>query len=209
MLVDRALQDFVAACSSANNFVSRAHTQDARGHFHLTESERELVTVAAFLRLFISWETFLENTFLLYMLGNPTRLGANIRTFVVPNDLEHATSLLLGAQRQKFIDWSTPDTLRNLAPIIFEDGKPFLTAINGCHAQLLDMKTVRNATAHSTSTTKRALNSLASRMLNHSITNITPAEFLLSIQPSSHPSKTIMESYIEVLQLAAQLIAEG
>ena len=85
----------------------------------------------------------------------------------------------------------------------------FGAAIDGCHADLLDMKIVRNATAHSTSSTYKALNGLASRKLGRTVTNFTPPDLLLSTLPGSFPPKTLMQSYVEILQTAAEMIANG
>ena len=125
MAVDRAFNTFLDACATSNGYVSRAHTQDSDGKFHLNKDERDLVTVAAFLRLFIAWESFLEETFVLYMMGKLSRNGLSVKAYVSPVDVAHASRMLLGVQRQKFIDWSTPDTLRALAPVVFHQGGPF------------------------------------------------------------------------------------
>lgn len=207
MPVNQALNTFQDACNSADTFVTRAHSQDSSGNFFLNVDERDLVTVAAFLRMFIAWETFLETTFLLYMVGTPSRLGANITTYVHPLNLEHARNILVGNQR--FIDWSTPDTVRILSQSIFDNGAPFAIPISSCHADLLDMKTVRNATAHTTLTTMRTLDGLATRKLGHPVANTTAAAFLLSTLPGSAPPVTLFRYYMDIVLTAASLIANG
>lgn len=106
-------------------------------------------------------------------------------------------------------DWSTPDTVRVLASAVFDAGGPFVAALGSSHQDLLDLKTIRNATAHMITTTQAALDSLATRKLQHRKANMTAAAVLLSTNPSSTPPETIFQSYVQMLLTLAGLIADA
>ena len=106
-------------------------------------------------------------------------------------------------------DWSTPDTVRVLASAVFDAGGPFVAALGSSHQDLLDLKTIRNATAHMITTTQAALDSLATLKLQHRKANMTAAAVLLSTNPSSTPPETIFQSYVQMLLTLAGLIADA
>jgi hypothetical protein len=162
---------------------------------------------SAFLRLFIAWETFIEDTFIHYMVGTPSARGIVLNRYVAPLDMQHAQSIALGNTR--FVDWATPDAVRRLAGLYFHLGDPFESVLSGIHADLLDLKTVRNAAAHLSSTTTAQLDALASRKLGTPVANIGVAAFVTSPDPASVPGESILQTYERSLDAAADLIANA
>jgi len=87
------------------------------------QNQREFITDSAYLKIFIAWETFLEDSFIQYMLGEHSISGKVISCCVQPTDKKHANNLLIGTQR--YVDWSNPEIIRKLCNLYFKSGNPF------------------------------------------------------------------------------------
>lgn len=208
MSLNDSLTAFRSSITEANGFISLAFQQDSNGKYVLPQNQREFITDSAFLKIFIAWETFLEDCFIQYMLGEPSILGNTITRYIQPKNKDHAHSLLIGTQR--YVDWSNPDTLRTLCNIYFEDrNNPFERSISSLFSDLRDLKTIRNAAAHLSSTTQPQLDSLGSKKLKKPLHNLKVFDVIFAIDPDSNPSKTFFTTYIDKLDVAAEGIANG
>jgi hypothetical protein len=65
-LID-SLTTFRGSVAEANGFIDLAFQQDGNGNYALPQNQREFITDSAYLKIFIAWETFLENCFIKYM----------------------------------------------------------------------------------------------------------------------------------------------
>jgi len=74
---------------------------------------------------------------------------------------------------------------------------------------LNDLKTIRNAAAHLSSTTSTQLDSLAGRLLGSPQTNITVSQLIFSIDPASITGDTIFTTYLTKLDIVAEGITNG
>jgi hypothetical protein len=157
--------------------------------------------------MFIAWETFLEESFLNYLTGKRTILHTSIPKHARPIDLNHAINLTIGVN--SYFDWSRPDAVIKLSKLFFNNGEPFHTTIAAIQSDIFDMKTIRNAAAHLSSTTSTSLDSLSSRLLGVPITNMKAANLLLTNLPGTIPVTTIINNYIQLLDVAVQQISEG
>jgi hypothetical protein len=166
-----------------------------------------MIVEAALLRTFVAWETFLESSFVQYMMGEVTASGRMIPCYASPPSLEHAMRMLIGTLT--FVDWSAPDKVRKLAKLYFPGGDPFETVISSVTSDIYDLKSIRNASAHTSSTTQRALDGLASRKLQTPVANISVTDFVLTVDPTSPVGGTILQNYVTVLDAAATRIAYG
>jgi len=137
------------------------HETDTSGRYTRSLSERSLVTNACFLNAFVAFEEFLEASFVHYMTGRMSTAQWRPTKFSRGLDADHAHRMLTGNSRH--VDWSTPNTVLKLADLYFKDGEPFRTPIASSHSHFLQMKTVRNSTAHASVTTQISLNSLFTR----------------------------------------------
>ena len=72
---------------------------------------------------------------------------------------------------------------------------------------LLDLKTIRNAAAHISATTQKKLDSLASRLLSHTVVDITVESLITQLEPSTGLS--YFEYYKQKLDVVAEKIAKG
>ena len=187
------------------SYIGRAFTQDAAGAYVLTEQERSFIVDSALLRIFIGWETFLEKSVVAYMMGNASSVGRKPTRFVSPTSEVHAHQILIGTQ--KYVDWANPDIVRKLTQLHFENGEPVGAVVSSIHSDLLDMKTVRNAAAHLTTTTAASIDALATRKLEKPSSGIAVSHFILSIDPKGDGTLTILDGYLGLLDTAADQIA--
>lgn len=145
----------------AGKLIHGAHTTSTSGGYLLPLDEREVITNACFLRMFVALEEFTEAAFLHYAMGRMSTARWRPSKYMRPSSEDHANRMLIGTQR--FVDWSTPDVVRKLAKLYFQTGDPFEGPFASANQQLLDMKTVRNATAHLSRTTQASLDALQTR----------------------------------------------
>lgn len=201
------LAEFRRAIANARALIGSAHTVDSSGTPLWSADARAVIVEAAFLKVFIAWETTLEAAFLSFLTGTPSASGTAVVRYASPSDRDHARSMLVGTQR--FVDWSTPDTVRKLARVYFDSGHPFETVLSAIHADIIDLKTIRNAAAHLSSSTSTSLDALASRKLSTPVANTTPSALLLSVDPASSTGGTILDSYLELLDSAAERLVHA
>jgi hypothetical protein len=180
---------------------------DANGNYLLPQLDRQQITVAAFLNLFVNWETFLEASMIALMVGAPTISGSQPVRYVEPLTEAHARSILVGINR--YFDFGNHDNVRRIVPFYFQNGYPFEPHLGSIHSELSDLRTMRNASAHISSTTQAALESLALRIFRAPRPGILLYQFLTSTDPRSATGATVFVECKLKLEAAAGLIAQG
>lgn len=205
MPIVSALTAFRTEVDIFQGFVGKAFTQNTAGEYFLNSQERSFVVDSAFLRIFIAWEGFLEQVFVAYLCGHPSSAGKTAVRYAAPTSDQHARDILVGTQR--YVDWSNPQIVCNLAKLYLGSGEPVHPVLSSIQTDLFDLRTVRNAAAHLTSTTGKSLDALASRRLSRVCTNITVSDFILSPDPSSGAGNSVLDSYIAILNAGAYNIA--
>jgi len=205
-LID-SLNAFRVSVAEANGFIALAFQQDAGGNYVLSQIQREFITDSAYLKMFIAWETFLENSFIKYMLGEPSISGNVITRYVQPLHEQHANNLLIGTQ--KYVDWSNPEIVKKLCNLHFSPGNPIDTFVSSIFTDLFDLKTIRNAAAHLTSSTRQPLDSLGTRKLQRQCNNLKVSDLIFAVDPNSPTSDTILTTYLNKLDISAEGIANG
>jgi hypothetical protein len=169
--------------------------------------DQQQITTAAFLNLFIAWEKFLESSLASLMIGSPTISGSFPIRYVSPPNLAAAKSLLIGINR--YFDYANHDNVKKISLMYFQAGYPFEPHISGIFSDLSDLKTMRNASAHISSTTHQPLESLAVRIFGQPQPGITLYRMLTAIDPRSANQDTVFQTYKEKLLITAELIANG
>lgn len=202
-----ALAKFDADALQCDSLIADAHRTDASGAFFFQTSSRIQITQAAFLNLFIAWESFLEEAFALFMTGQPTISGRMPVRYVSPPDKNSAKAMIQGNQR--YFDYANVDYVRKFAKLFFQDGYPFEPHLGASAVDIADMRTMRNASAHITTTTQTALEALAHRILSIPSPRITVYTLLTTSDPSSPTAETVFGTYRDKLKTAALLIANG
>ena len=208
MALQQNLLDFRANNVELLSHVNYAHQRYANGQFKIARNLREFICESAFLRIFIGWETFVENCFIDYLLGETSILNNRPAKWANPLNREHANQIIIG--NQKFMDWSNPEAIRKISQVFFHQGYVFNTALGAITNDVMDLKTIRNSAAHSSSTTSSKLDGLSSRILNVNCVNYTAYQLLFSTDPRSTPTvQTVLDRYMQLLEVAAEQIANG
>lgn len=91
----------------------------------------------------------------------------------------------------------------------FEHGYPYEPHLSAIYSDLDDLRTMRNASAHVSSTTQIALESLALRIVGQPQPGITLYQLLTMIDPRSAAGETIFLVYKNKLVVTAELISQG
>ncbi len=184
-----------------------AHQKYTNGSYKIAKNLREFICESAFLKIYIGWELFVENCFVDYLLNEPSILNRRPAKWVYPIDREHAHRIIIGTQ--KFMDWSNPELVRRMSGYYFHDGYVFNSALSSINLDLSDLRAIRNCAAHSSVTVHGKLDGISSRILGTPCNNFTAYKLLYSQDPRSTTSQTVFDRYLELLDIAADEIANG
>lgn len=207
MPLHSVLTTFKTDLAQCDSLIGNAHRMDGSGKPTLPEIDRRQITVAAFLNMYIAWETFLESSLVTLMVGNPTLGGTLPVKYVSPVNLEAARLMVIGVQR--YFDYGNHDNVRRVVSMYFRDGYPYEPHLSSIMSDLADLRTMRNASAHITSTTQTALESLALRLFSRPHPRVDLYRLLTTPDPRSPARDTVFLTYKKKLLVTAELIVQG
>jgi hypothetical protein len=181
------------------------HQAGHRPNLRRLQSQQVNLTIAmAFIHSFRAWESMLEQSFVLYMLGKSAPTMPLPHRYVMPPSRSHAI-LILKRQRE-FLSWSNHHAVRTLANCYFRDGYPYEAAFGLVPSLLNEVKTIRNAIAHKSEDTKLKFLKLARDELGTIPPTMTPGGFLQH-QKLNHPAQpTYFDYYLDGLLFVANNI---
>ena len=130
-----------------------------------------------FMCVYLSWENFLEDAFILYLLNQPDMQGNKYTRFAYPQDEDHAYELLKGTKQ--YPDWTSIETVNILSRLFFENSGPFKLLLNN-PVEFLQMKTIRNRISHVSKQSIKAFNTLTNKQI--ATTNMNAADFLSKLK---------------------------
>ena len=208
MALGQILFDFNGSVAQCDGLIANAHqTNGAGGPFLFPAVDRQQITVAAFLNLFIAWETFLELSLSEFMTGNLTTNGTAPVKYVSPLHVEAAREFVIGVR--PYFDYGNHENIRKVVRMFFQNGYPFEPHLSGIFSELSDLRTMRNASAHISSTTQTALESLALRISGQPQAGISLYQLLTMTDPRSVTGETVFLGYKNKLLVTAELISRG
>ena len=207
MSLAQVLAAFQASASQCDSLIANAHKTDGAGVALLPALDQRQITVAAFLNLFMSWETFLEDSLTKLMAGSPTISGRVPVRYVSPPTAEAARLLVIGVQR--YFNYGNHDNVRRIVCMYFDSGYPFEPHLSAINTDLCDLRTMRNASAHISCTTQTALESLAQRVFSTPQPGIDLYSLLTTTDPRSAVGNTVFAESREKLLVVAGLVANG
>lgn len=207
MPLPQILQDFTSSATQCETLIANAHGIYPTGAPLLPAIDQQQITKAAFLNLFIAWETFLEASLIEFIIGGQTISGRAPMRYVTPPNAAAAHKLVI--LFRPFFDYANHDNFKSLVNNYFQNGYPYEPHISGLISDLSDIKTIRNACAHVTSTTQDRLETLALRINGQPAPGITVYQLLTSIDARSARNDTVFVTYKNKLSVTAGLIAQG
>jgi hypothetical protein len=163
------------------------------------------MTELAFLRSFLAWETFLEQSFILYLSGQRPPRGRAPHRYAFPPNQRAAMDWVVPEGRP-YARWTVATDVSARAERLFQAGRPFAPVLRGNQNVLEDARLIRNAIAHeSISVWEKFENSVRTK-LGTLPPNLTVGGFLGTIVPTSAPPVSFLEFYLGKIEFAAQQI---
>lgn len=207
MPIAQALSTLRTKSAQCDSLIANAHRLDVAGAPLFPQIDREQITVAAFLNLFVAWEEFLESAMSQFMIGASTLSGVPPVKYISPPDADAAKKMLIGGNR--YFDYANHDLVRRMAQLYFQNGYPFEPHLSSIVSSLADLKTMRNSSAHISSSTQVALEGLAQRIFGIPKPGISLYVMLTAVDPRSTIGNTVLAEARDTLLVTAQLIANG
>jgi hypothetical protein len=205
------LADFTTSIQKSQTLVRAAHQWSLHGYGptnpRFTSWHRRTLIEFSFLRSFLAWESFLEATFVLYLIGKkPARRRHGPRCYFKPKNRKHALQLLLPETGRKYVDWDELSTVLLRSKRVFEDGEPFDTALSPRLNMFEQMHIVRNAVAHRSESSQLKFQKLVRDKHKYLPSGITVGDFLDSVIPSTTPPITQLDFYVDGMSKSAGIL---
>lgn len=175
-----------------------------RGVPKFSSRHKEIITELAFLQAFLAWEAFLEESFILYLLGKKPPKGNPPRRHVIPSTRKIVGKLI--AEGRDYADWSAATNVIKRADRFFREGKPYAQVLKAHQNMFDEISAIRNAIAHSSAHSQEKFKNLTRNKLGIYPSNLTVGGFLAMTVPSSSPPESFLEFYLSKIRFAAQRI---
>ncbi len=165
-------------------------------------NRKNMITEIAFLRTFLALESFLGESFILYLLGKPAPNGDAPTRYVIPPSRKRAEIIVIPVFKE-YPSWDNPDYVVQLSEKCFKDGSPYKDAVQAHITMIKESKTIRNAIAHWSDHSKGKFKSLVRTCLGHYPAKLSVGNFLNTTVPFSAPPESFFEYYCRNLQSLA------
>lgn len=169
----------------------------------INAKRRDAIVELAFFRALNGWEAFLEESFILYMLGQQAPRGRKARRYGFPPSEEAAYDWV--AEGRDYAKW-THHEVRKRAERLFSGGRPFAPVLDKQPSLFIQTKTIRNALAHESRSAQQKFEALVRDQLKALPPKLTIGSFLLTTKPKSVPPVSFLEFYLGEIEKAAQNI---
>lgn len=187
--------DFDSAVNDCRRLAADAYQWSASGSKHrISLSRRDSMTELAFLRLYLAWEGFLEEAFLSYLLGLEPPHGRGPVRFANPPTWRAAHELVLPESRDYAV-WDASTVIRR-AERFFRDGRPFSAALRSQQSALDEIRKLRNAVAHRSTSSHEKFKDVARDRLKGTLPpGLSVGGFLGLTIPNSLPPSSFFDLY--------------
>jgi hypothetical protein len=196
--VDEAL-----ALSEAGE-IARAHGSPVRKQ--LTTRRIEALYEMAFLRAFVGWEVFLEETFSRYLCGYVSVHGALPRPVGMSYapTLAAAETLVLGSKQ--YLLWHNPTHVIARCSSHFQPGSFYETVVSSSTARIQNMANVRHRIAHGSSDSAKKFDAATLSLVGKQYQSASAGKFLRDWVPGkTTPERWLSELARELVALASQI----
>ena len=203
--LQNVLKDLCRTFSECRNFAADAYQWSLPGtHPHITRKRRDYIAELSFFRAFLAWESFLEESFILYMLGQNPPKGRAPHRFTIPPNQKSAEEWVIPEGRS-YANWDAmPVSTR--AQRFFRDGRPFTNALRKRLTLLYESKIIRNAIAHESRSAHDKFEKLVREKLGTLPVNLTVGSFLGTTIPGLTPPLSFLEFYLDKIEIVAKQI---
>lgn len=170
---------------------------------HISRKQRDWITELAFLRAFLAFESFLEESFILYSLGQRAPRGRAPHRFTFPPSRKDATEWV--KEGREYATWSA-SSVSERAYRYFRGGGPFTNTLRASQSALDE--TIRNAIAHESTEAQQKFESLVRAKLGTLPPILSIGSFLSTPIPLSAPPQSFLELYLDRIELVATQIVQ-
>jgi len=159
-----------------------------------------LIVELSFLKIYLAWEQFLEETFLRYAMGGKTSTGYKVTSYINPRDKVHAQDLI--NEGKEYSNWTPSEVIKKASR--FFKREPFRNALRPIITELDEMRTIRNKIVHGSSYSNEKFKTLVRSKISYAPRGITAGEFLLKTETNTR--KTFFEFYVDFIINASKKI---
>lgn len=177
------------------------------GPLRISRRRRDSIVELVFLRAFLAWETFLEDSFVLYLVGRTAPRGRAPYRYTLPPTMKLAEEWLVPEGRT-YANWDAT-SVSDRSERYFRDSRPFAAALRSHQNLLSDAKTIRNAIAHESKSAYTKFENVARVKLGTLPSNLTVGSFLNTTVAGSTPPQSYLEFYLEKMEFVSSRIIPG
>ncbi len=193
-------QDFNEKVEDSFQWIKAVNELEAVTGSQVTNEQIYFTYEYAFLKVFVGWEKFIQDSFVAYIIGKRIK-GHHYKTYLKNITERHALELLSGTL--PYPDWTKFEDIYKLAKLFFVDYEAFILPFKEIEANFTEIKKIRNVIVHmSSSAIKKFQGLLRAKLPSYNI-NMTPGE-LLNMQRTQR--ETFIEYYVSYLETAASKI---
>lgn len=165
---------------------------------------KELVIELAFLRAFKAWEAFLEESFILYMLGKSPPTGSPPHCLASP--LNRTVAERLVSDGREYSRWASVSNVVARAGLFFQDGGPYKQVLASRQYKFDEMNTLRNSIVHTSGSSQRKFEGLVRDELTVYRPKTTVGAFLDMTVQGTSPPQSYLECYLDEMRFSAERI---
>jgi len=168
----------------------------------LSPDEIYSICELSFLKIYLSWESFIGRVFILYMIGDKTDSGYAPKRYATPRDEKHAYDIIKSGR--PFPNWLDIGFIKEKSELFFENGEPFKTTLylkTNIRGALQNMRILRNIIVHASKEAEGKYKNMLRDELG-SAPNISPGEFL-SRRRIEKPKIPYIVYYKRILEVAS------
>lgn len=196
-MIEECYNDFMKIYDDYNEMLSEStilYQQNVEYEGHVFSKKiYDALVEHCFMQIFLAWEKFLENSFVLYLNGKTDLQGNIYKRYGIPKDNEHAYNMIKGTK--KYPDWTNINDVKCLAKIYFENGGPY-SIIENISVEFDDIKNIRNRISHVSEKSIKAFERVLSKTIIQT-TNVYVADFLMMFKDNS---QTYFSYYVDFLR---------
>ena len=195
---NRIKDEFIQNMNKSLDLIKRINKIDSM----LSSDEIYSIYELSFLKIYLSWESFIGRIFILYMIGEKTDSGYAPKRYVTPRDEKHAYDIIKSGR--PFPNWLDIEFIREKSELFFENGEPFKTALyskTNIRGGLQNMRVLRNIIVHASEEAEEKYKNMLRNGLG-SAPNISPGEFLSRMRIGK-PKVPYIVYYKKILEVAS------
>jgi hypothetical protein len=173
-------------------------------HVHLDNRKVELFVCLYFLKLHLSWESFLESTFTRYICGYSSPSGM-LPALLISRQPSISDALSNILQGKKYLSWAPSETISRSKKYM-NNGEPYVSAISLAKNDLENLYIIRNRIAHSSQFARDNFRDLVRQEIGYNPKGMTPGRFLLAKKRLGRKKISYIQYYLDNLEILSNLI---